>query len=145
MSSGESDHARLLAEALLAIQTLKSKLARLQLANREPIAVIGIGCRFPGDVSSPDDFWTLLENGLDGIVEIPPDRWDIDSYYDPDPDARGKVCTRFGGVVNRKGGLDPRVFQITPREALYMDPPQPVLLGGGGGGSQDPGSPPAPT
>lgn len=128
MSSGESDHIRLLAEALLAIQTLKSELARLQLANREPIAVIGIGCRFPGDVSSPDDFWTLLENGLDGIVEIPPDRWDIDSYYDPDPDARGKVCTRFGGFVNGKDVFDPRFFKITPREAMYMDPQQRVLL-----------------
>ena len=82
MSSSESDHARLLGEALLAIQSLKAELARLRSANHEPIAVIGIGCRFPGNVTSPDDFWTLLENGSDGIVEIPPDRWDIDSCYD---------------------------------------------------------------
>src|SRR5438128_10682274 len=110
MSSGESDHARLLAEALLAIQTLKSELARLQLANREPIAVIGIGCRLPGDVSSPDDFWTLLENGLDGIVEIPPDRWHIDSYYDTAPDARGQASTPFRGAVHGKRTVAPRSF-----------------------------------
>jgi len=128
MSSSESDHARLLGEALLAIQSLKSELARLQSATREPIAVIGIGCRFPGNVTSPDDFWTLLENGSDGIVEIPPDRWDIDSCYDPDPDARGKVCTRFGGFVDGKDRFDPRFFKITPREAMYMDPQQRVLL-----------------
>src|SRR5438132_11099484 len=99
MSSSESEHAQLLGEALLAIQSLKSELARLRSASHEPVAVIGIGCRFPGNGASPDDFWTLLANGSDGVGEIPADRWDIDSDYDPHPEPPAKVCTRFGGFV----------------------------------------------
>jgi len=64
-------------------------------AERQPIAIIGIGCRFPGNVSSPEDFWKLLTNGIDAITEVPPDRWNIAAFYDPDPAKPGK-CIRGG-------------------------------------------------
>jgi acyl transferase domain-containing protein len=128
MSSDEAEHTRLLNESLLTIKSLRSELARLQSASREPIAVIGVGCRFPGDVSSLDGFWALLERGADAITEIPADRWDSDAYFDPNPDARGKVCTRFGGFVSAKDAFDPQFFRISPREAMYMDPQQRLLL-----------------
>jgi myxalamid-type polyketide synthase MxaB len=128
MSGGDPGYDRLLSEALQAIQSLKSEVARLQSATREPIAVIGIGCRFPGNVASPEDFWRLLEHGSDAVLEIPADRWDNDAYYDPDPDTPGGICTRFGGFLPSKDAFDPRFFRISPREAMYMDPQQRLLL-----------------
>src|SRR5262245_66514926 len=65
----------------------------------EAIAVIGMGCRFPGGVKDPASFWQLLREGVDAIVEVPRSRWDIEAYYDPDPEAPGKMCTRWGGFL----------------------------------------------
>src|SRR4051812_26218124 len=64
---------------------------------REAIAIIGIGCRYPGGVTDPEGFWRMLDEGIDGISEVPRARWDIDALYDPDPDAPGKMTTRWGG------------------------------------------------
>jgi acyl transferase domain-containing protein len=61
----------------------------------EPIAIVGMGCRFPGGANSPSEFWELLKNGVDAIREVPPDRWDIDAYYDPDPKVPGKMTIRW--------------------------------------------------
>src|SRR5487761_1186249 len=94
----------------------------------EPIAVIGIGCRFPGGADDPESFWKLLAEGRDAVREVPPDRWDADAYYDPNPDAPGKMWTRSGGFLDRVDGFDAAFFGISPREATYMDPQQRLLL-----------------
>ena len=86
--------------ALLAME-LNNKLGRLEQRSAEPIAVTGIGCRFPGGANDPDSFWRLLIEGRDAISEVPPDRWDIDAFYDADPDAPGKMSTRWGGFLRR--------------------------------------------
>ncbi|MCG8346827.1 MAG: amino acid adenylation domain-containing protein [Chloroflexales bacterium] len=93
----------------------------------EPIAVIGIGCRFPG-ADGPQAFWRLLHDGVDAISEVPPDRWDIEGVYDPDPATPGKMSTRWGGFLERADMFDARFFGISPREATRMDPQQRILL-----------------
>src|SRR5271163_3846263 len=94
----------------------------------EPIAVVGIGCRLPGNVSGPESFWQLLIDGRDAVSEVPPDRWDADAYYDPDPQAPGRMTTKWGGFVDDVAGFDADFFGITPREAVAMDPQQRMLL-----------------
>jgi acyl transferase domain-containing protein/NADPH:quinone reductase-like Zn-dependent oxidoreductase/pimeloyl-ACP methyl ester carboxylesterase/aryl carrier-like protein/trans-aconitate methyltransferase len=93
----------------------------------EPIAVIGLGCRFPG-ADGPEAFWQLLHNGVDAIAEIPRDRWDVDAYYDPDPEAPGKTYTRWGGFIGPVDGFDAEFFGIAPREAIQLDPQHRLLL-----------------
>src|SRR5437762_3017195 len=97
-------------------------------AAAEPIAIVGMGCRFPGAAASPDAFWRLLTDGIDAISEVPADRWDVDSVYDPNPEARGKMSTRWGGFVERVAEFDAAFFGISPREAARMDPQQRLLL-----------------
>jgi phthiocerol/phenolphthiocerol synthesis type-I polyketide synthase D len=94
----------------------------------EPIAVVGIGCRFPGNVTGPDSFWQLLIDGVDTIGEVPPDRWDADAYYDPDPAATGRMTTKWGGFLTDVDAFDADFFGITPREAVAMDPQHRMLL-----------------
>jgi len=113
--------------ALLA-DDLQSRLEALERARRESIAIVGIGCRFPGGVTNLDQYWTLLAEGIDAISEVPADRWDIDTLYDPDPDAPGRMSTRWGGFVGEVDRFDPHLFGISPREARNMDPQQRLLL-----------------
>ena len=94
----------------------------------EPVAVVGIGCRFPGNVTGPDSFWQLLVDGVDTIAEVPPDRWDADAFYDPDPSASGRMTTKWGGFVPDVDAFDADFFGITPREAVAMDPQHRMLL-----------------
>ena len=94
----------------------------------EPVAVVGIGCRFPGNVTGPESFWQLLVDGGDAIGEVPPDRWDADAFYDPDPSASGRMTTKWGGFVPDVDGFDADFFGITPREAVAMDPQHRMLL-----------------
>ncbi|MCQ4359855.1 type I polyketide synthase [Mycobacterium gordonae] len=94
----------------------------------EPIAVIGMGCRLPGKVQGPQDFWRLLLDGRDTISEVPADRWDADAFYDPDPETPGKMTTKWGGFIDDVAGFDADFFGITPREAAAMDPQHRVLL-----------------
>jgi iturin family lipopeptide synthetase A len=93
----------------------------------EPIAIIGIGCRFPR-ANGPDGFWGLLKNGVDAISEVPANRWDIGQFYDPDPSAPGKMNTRWGGFLDQVEAFDPEFFAIPLREAKKMDPQQRLLL-----------------
>ena len=100
----------------------------LEQEKHAPIAVIGMGLRFPGGANSPQQFWELLSQGVDAISETPPDRWDVDEYYNADPDAPGKVATRWAGHVPDVDLFDPAFFGIAPREAVSMDPQQRLLL-----------------
>jgi myxalamid-type polyketide synthase MxaE and MxaD len=95
---------------------------------REPIAVVGMACRFPGGADSPEAFWELLINGVDAVSEIPKDRWDIDRYYDPDPSAPGKMSTRSGGFLDHVDRFDAQFFGLAPREAARMDPQHRLVL-----------------
>ncbi|MCX4243039.1 non-ribosomal peptide synthase/polyketide synthase [Paraliomyxa miuraensis] len=94
----------------------------------EPIAIIGIGCRFPGGANEPERLWDLLVNGRDAIVEVPPERWNADEYYDPEPGVAGKIANRCGGFVDDALRFDAAFFGIGPREAMNMDPQQRLLL-----------------
>ncbi|HEY9405351.1 MAG TPA: SDR family NAD(P)-dependent oxidoreductase [Pyrinomonadaceae bacterium] len=96
--------------------------------SNDPIAVIGMGCRFPGGADSPEAFWELLRAGRDAITEVPPDRWDVNAWYDPNPDTPGKINCRHGGFVHGCEGFDTAFFEITPREAKSLDPQHRMLL-----------------
>src|SRR5438034_2830134 len=106
---------------------LKKELDDRDTRQAEPIAITGMSCRFP-QAPGLDDFWALLERGGDAIVEVPPDRFDVAQYYDPDPDAPGKMYVRSGGFIENVFDFDPGFFGIAPREALSMDPQQRLLL-----------------
>jgi myxalamid-type polyketide synthase MxaC len=94
----------------------------------EAIAIIGMGCRFPGGASSPETFWQNLLAGVDAITPVPPDRWDNDAFCDPRMATPGELAMRWGGFVGNAGQFDPAFFGISPREAIRMDPQQRMLL-----------------
>lgn len=101
---------------------------RLETPAKEPIAIVGIGCRFPGGVNSPETFWNLLRDGTDAIGEIPEDRWNIKTFYDPDREKSGKTYVRWGGFLEKIDQFDAQFFRISPREAALIDPQQRLLL-----------------
>ena len=125
-----TDEARL-RTALGAIQELRAKLAAAEQAEqrrREPIAILGMACRLPGDVDTPETYRRLLYDGVDAITEIPAERWDVEAYYDPDPEAPGKSYARHGGFLELPDRFDADFFSITPREAQSLDPQQRLLM-----------------
>ncbi|WP_208341233.1 type I polyketide synthase [Aetokthonos hydrillicola] len=115
-------------EILLALDEAVTKLETVERAKTEPIAIVGMGCRFPGGANNPDAFWQLLQDGTDAITQIPTDRWNADEHYDPDTSVPGKICTRFGGFLQQVDQFDPQFFGISPREAISLDPQQRLLL-----------------
>ncbi|HEY2419640.1 MAG TPA: type I polyketide synthase, partial [Steroidobacteraceae bacterium] len=123
-----NDRRDLLQESLAAIQRLQARLAASEAASREPIAVIGAGCRYPGEVKNVDDLWRVVRDGVDAVSEVPADRWDVDAYYDRDPTVPNKMVTRRAGFIGQVDRFDPQFFGISPREAQTMDPQQRLLL-----------------
>jgi acyl transferase domain-containing protein len=122
------DYRSLLEDGLLQLEKMQSKLDALEYAQTEPIAIVGMGCRFPGGIDHPAALWRILRSGVDTITEVPKNRWDADAYYDPDPNAIGKMYTRYGSFVNEVDAFDASFFNISPREAISLDPQQRLLL-----------------
>src|SRR5687767_6384974 len=96
--------------------------------HKERIAIIGIGCRFPGGVNDTEAFWKLLIDGREAVGEVPPDRWNVERFYDAEPGLAGKSIARRGGFIEALDQFDPQFFGISPREAAHVDPQQRLLL-----------------
>ncbi|QSJ15492.1 SDR family NAD(P)-dependent oxidoreductase [Nostoc sp. UHCC 0702] len=127
-NAANTNYQALMKKALLELREMRTKLTAMENAKTEAIAIIGMGCRFPGGANSPEAFWQLLVNGVDGISEVPADRWSLDTYYDPDPETPGKMYTRHGGFIEHLYDFDPHFFGLSPREAVTLDPQQRLLL-----------------
>ena len=126
--SEQADQLSSTKQVLLALRQARERLEASERSRTEPIAIVGMGCRFPGGANDPITFWQLLHDGVDAIREIPAERWDVAAHYDPDPDVPGKMYTRYGGFVGGVDQFDPEFFGISPREASSMDPQQRLLL-----------------
>lgn len=123
-----ANYRNLLQDATVQIRRLRHQVVRLEQQQTEPIAIVGTACRFPGGANSPDAYWRLLRDGVDAVGEIPAQRWDVETFYDSDPDAAGKMYTRSGSFIDQVDQFDPHFFGISPREADQMDPQQRLLL-----------------
>jgi len=123
----DGERKAVLLKALQAIDSLQSRLDAVERERTEPIAIVGLSCRFPGS-NDPDAFWRLLSGGVDAVKEVPNDRWDKDAYYDPDPSVPGKMHAPYGGFLDQVDLFDAAFFGISGREAESMDPQQRLLL-----------------
>ncbi|CAN5605593.1 type I polyketide synthase [soil metagenome] len=131
MTTATPDRARaIITDALRKIDDLTSRLEIAEKSSTEPIAVVGVGCRFPGGVNNADQYWDLLKDGRSGIVRVPPERWDADAYYTDDHTVPGTICNREGGFLTswQPDEFDAEFFAISPREAAAIDPQQRLLL-----------------
>jgi acyl transferase domain-containing protein/surfactin synthase thioesterase subunit/NAD(P)-dependent dehydrogenase (short-subunit alcohol dehydrogenase family)/SAM-dependent methyltransferase/acyl carrier protein len=128
MNNKDSENISPIKLALARIEKLGLENVRLKAAAREPIAVVGMACRFPGGADTPEKFWRMLSEGRDMVTEIPESRWDINSYFDPDPETPGKIYCRSAAFLEQIDCFDASFFGISPREAAMMDPQQRLLL-----------------
>src|SRR5580704_12562974 len=110
-----------LKRAIVELREMRMKLDEAGRREREPIAIVGVGLRLPG-ADNESSLWQMLADGVDAISEVPGDRWDLDAYYDPDPDKPGKMNTRHGGFLREVDQFDAEFFGVSPREAVSMDP-----------------------
>ena len=119
---------RALVEKRLAERQIDRDGRPAEQAGAEPVAVIGMGCRFPGAAGGPAAFWRLLRDGVDAVAPVPAERWDHESYYSPDPAAPGKTNSRWGGFLDEVDLFDAHFFGLSPAEAVQIDPQQRLLL-----------------
>src|SRR6266540_3013977 len=98
------------------------------LKSNDRIAIVGMGCLFPGGIDSPNSLWEFLCRGGDAVVDVPPDRWNVEAVYDPEPGVPGKTVSRRAGFLRDVASFDAGFFGISPREAAVMDPQQRLLL-----------------
>lgn len=124
----KSNYEAVIKKSLLEIRSLKSKLQDLEAKRDEPLAIVGMGCRFPGGVTTAEEFWQLLVSGKEPRSEVPSSRWDIESFYSASRDEPGKMYTRHGYFLDSVDGFDCEAFGISPREAASLDPQQRLLL-----------------
>ena len=117
-----------LKRAIVELREMREKLDETTRRKNEPIAIVGAGMRLPGGVHDEASLWGMLSEGVDAVSEIPKDRWDVDAYYDPDPDKPGKMNVRRGAFLGEVDRFDADFFSVSPREAVEMDPQQRILL-----------------
>jgi acyl transferase domain-containing protein len=119
----------LLERARKVIRELREKLAAAEARHQSaPVAIIGMGLRFPGSGTDPERFWQMIKEGRDAVKPVPPDRWDRDALYSPDAATPGKINTRYGAFLDDVRRFDAAFFDITPLEAMRMDPQQRIFL-----------------
>lgn len=124
----QPDYRALLKRSLVAIDKLEARIAEIDRAKSEPIAVVGMACRYPGRANDPAGFWTLLSTGTDAVTVVPRHRWDAEASFDGDPDVVARSYTKWGAFIDDVETFDAAFFGISPREAVTMDPQQRLLL-----------------
>ena len=117
-----------LKRALAELRRLRNKVDEMDRRQKEPIAIVGFGLRFPGGAHDEFSLWQILAQGVNTVTEIPSDRWNLDDYYDPDPDKPGKMYSRHGAYLSGVDQFDAEFFGVSPREAASMDPQHRLLL-----------------